>query len=141
MRFNSRYIVAWGLSNTLDAQASLNVIKQAIQEHGKPEIINSDQGSQFTYLEYVDYLKTSNISISMDDKGRVLDNIYIERFWRTLKYNHVYLRPAEDGVTLYKGIKEFIDKYHRKAHQGIKRQKPIELFGQRKSIKKLAEVV
>lgn len=81
----SRYIVGWGLSNTLDADASLQVLKAAVAEHGKPEIVNSDQGSQFTCQEYVDYLKAEKISISMDGKGRALDNIFIERFWRTIK--------------------------------------------------------
>lgn len=125
----SRYLVGWGISNTLDAQASLEVLKTAIREYGKPEIINSDQGSQFTCLEYVSYLKDQSISISMDGKGRALDNIYIERFWRTLKYNYVYLNPANDGVQLYVGIKEFIYKYNRKAHQGIDRIKPIIKYG------------
>lgn len=76
----SRAIMGWGLSNTLDAQASLEVVKQAIETHGKPEILNSDQGSQFTCLEYVELLKKEEIRISMDGKGRALDNIYIERF-------------------------------------------------------------
>ena len=123
----SRVIVAWGLSNTLDAQASLEVVKQAIKKHGKPEILNSDQGSQFTCLQYVNFLKQGQIRISMDGKGRALDNIYIERFWRTIKYQHIYLNPAEDGLTLYKGIKNWLDRYHNRNHQGIN-QKPIEKY-------------
>ena len=81
----SRYIVGWSLSNTLGAENSLNVLKQAINEYGKPEIINSDQGSQFTCPLWVDYVEEQQITISMDGRGRALDNIYIERFWRTLK--------------------------------------------------------
>ena len=80
----SRYIVGWGLSNSLDASASLDVVKQAIAMHGKPQILNSDQGSQFTCNGYIEYLQTEKIKISMDGKGRALDNIYIERFWRTI---------------------------------------------------------
>ena len=76
----SRYIVGWGLSNTLEAEASLSVLKQAIKDHGKPEIINSDQGSQFTCEQWVEYLKKNDIKISMDGKGRAIDNIFIERF-------------------------------------------------------------
>jgi len=124
----SRYIVGWGLSNTLDAEASLQVLRQAVAEHGEPEIINSDQGSQFTCKEYVDFLKEEQIRISMDGKGRALDNIFIERFWRTIKYQHIYLNPAQDGITLYQGISCWIDKYNHKPHQGINRNKPANLY-------------
>ncbi|WP_256437276.1 IS3 family transposase [Flavobacterium sp. CS20] len=123
----SRAIMGWGLSNTLGAQASIEVVKQAIKTNGRHEILNSDQGSQFTCLQYVELLKKKNIKISMDGKGRALDNIYIERFWRTIKYQHIYLNPAEDGITLYKGIKKWMDKYHNKKHQGIN-EKPIEKY-------------
>jgi putative transposase len=121
----SRYIVGWGLSNSLEASASIEVVKSAINVHGKPQIINSDQGCQFTCKEYVDYLKSENIKISMDGKGRAIDNIYIERFWRTIKYQHIYLNPASNGHVLYKGIEKWITKYNNKAHQGIGRIKPI----------------
>ena len=124
----SRYILGWGLSNTLDADASLQVLKAAVVDHGKPEIVNSDQGSQFTCKEYVQYLKDESINISMDGKGRALDNIFIERFWRTIKYQHIYLNPADDGITLYQGISRWIDKYNRKPHQGINRSKPFNLY-------------
>lgn len=124
----SRYIVGWGLSNSLNAEASLQVLKAAVAEHGKPEMVNSDQGSQFTCKEYVDYLKDESIRISMDSKGRALDNIFIERFWRSIKYQHIYLNPAEDGITLYQGISRWIDKYNQKPHQGINRNKPANLY-------------
>jgi len=125
----SRYIVGWGLSNTLEAEASLSVLKQAIREHGKPEIINSDQGSQFTCEQWTAYLKDQDIRISMDGKGRALDNIFIERFWRTLKFDYVYLYPATDGLELYQGIKQFIHYYnHELHHQGIDRRVPAELY-------------
>jgi putative transposase len=125
----SRYIVGWGISNTLEAEASLSVLKQAIKDHGKPEIINSDQGSQFTSELWVEYLKEQDIRISMDGKGRAIDNIFIERFWRTLKYDHVYLNPASDGLELYRGIKEYIYYYNNSLHhQGIDRRIPVELY-------------
>jgi len=125
----SRYIVGWGISNTLDAEASLSVLKQAIQDHGKPEIVNSDQGSQFTCEQWVEYLKEEDIRISMDGKGRAVDNIFIERFFRTLKYDHVYLYPANDGLELYQGVKVFIQYYnHTKHHQGIGRKIPATLY-------------
>jgi putative transposase len=125
----SRYIVGWGISNTLEAEASINVLKQAIKEHGKPEIINSDQGSQFTCEDWVEYLNEEDIKISMDGKGRAIDNIFIERFWRTLKYDHVYLHPASDGLELYQGVKGYIHYYnHSLHHQGIGRRIPAELY-------------
>ena len=76
----SRYIVGWGISNTLDAEASLSVLKQAIKENGKPEIINSDQGSQFTCEDWIEHSSKEGIIVSMDGKGRAIDNIFIERF-------------------------------------------------------------
>jgi len=124
----SRLIVGWGLSNTLSKSSVMVVVNQAVKDYGKPEILNSDQGSQFTSKEYVSYLKQESIRISMDGKGRALDNIYIERFWRTIKYQHIYLNPAEDGINLFKGIKKWIIKYNNKAHQGIGRIKPIEKY-------------
>jgi putative transposase len=125
----SRYIVGWGISNTLEAEASLSVLKQAIKDHGKPEIINSDQGSQFTSEDWVEYLKEEDIRISMDGKGRAIDNIFIERFWRSLKYDHVYLYPANDGLELYQGVKEHIRYYNYTLHhQGIDRRIPADLY-------------
>ena len=124
----SRFIVGWGLSNSLDAVSSLQVIRDAVATHGKPEILNSDQGVQFTCKEYISYLKDHEIRISMDGKGRALDNIYIERFWRTIKYQHIFLNPADNGLDLFIGIKKWIDKYHYRDHQGIDRKKPKYIF-------------
>lgn len=125
----SRYIVGWGLSNTLEAEASLSVLKQAVKEYGKPEIINSDQGSQFTCSEWVEHLNTEDIKISMDGKGRAIDNIFIERFWRSLKYDYVYLHPANDGVELYQGLRKYFNYYNYELHhQGIGRRIPAELY-------------
>ncbi len=114
----SRKIVSWGLSNTLDAEASLRVIRNAIEQFGAPEILNSDQGCQFTCGAYVELLKKEKIKISMDGKGRAIDNIYIERFWRSIKYRHIYLNPAKDGLELYRGIDKWIEKYNKRKHQG-----------------------
>jgi len=124
----SRFIVGWGLSNSLDAESSLEVVKEAVSTHGEPEILNSDQGSQFTCKEYITYLKSHTIKISMDGKGRALDNIYIERFWRTIKYQHIFLNPADNGLDLFSGIKKWIDRYHNRDHQGIERRKPKNIF-------------
>ena len=125
----SRYIIGWGISNSLEAEASLSVLKQAIKDHGKPEIVNSDQGSQFTCEMWIKYLQEQEISISMDGKGRAIDNIFIERFWRTLKFDYVYLHPANDGLELYQGIKEYISYYNNQLHhQGIDRRPPAALY-------------
>jgi putative transposase len=125
----SRYIVGWGISNTLDAEASLSVLKQAIKDYGKPEIINSDQGSQFTCEDWVTYLNDVDIQISMDGKGRWIDNIFIERFWKSVKYDHVYLHPASDGLELYQGLKEYFVYYnHELHHLGIGRRIPADLY-------------
>ncbi|MGD1839738.1 MAG: IS3 family transposase [Thermonemataceae bacterium] len=123
----SRMIVGWGLSNTLETTASLAVIKQAIQEYGVPQTLNSDQGAQFTSEAYVSLLKHHQIQISMDGRGRALDNVYIERFWRTLKYQYVYLYPAQDGISLYRGLQQWIQKYNHRKHQTTQ-QKPINMF-------------
>jgi putative transposase len=125
----SRYVVSWNISNTLEAECSLNVLKNAISLFGKPEIVNSDQGSQFTSELWIEYLENNDIKISMDGKGRALDNIFIERLWRSVKYDYVYLNPAVDGNELYQGLKEYFDYYnHRQAHQGIDRRIPLDLF-------------
>jgi len=126
----SRYVVAWDVFNSLDAENCLAVLKNAISQHGKPEIINSDQGSQFTsdlWIEYVE--KEESITISINSRGRATDNIYIERFWRTLKQDYVYIYPANNGIELHKGLKTFIDYYNNvKTHQGIKRKIPVTLY-------------
>lgn len=125
----SRYIVGWGLSNSLAAQNCINVLKQAILINGKPEIVNSDQGSQFTGDLWIELLEKEDIKISMDSKGRALDNIYIERFWRTIKTDYIYLCPSEDGIELYKGIDRFINHYNNnQTHQGIGRKIPVWLY-------------
>ena len=108
----------------------VDVLKKAIARYGAPEIINSDQGRQFTCEEW----KTAcgehpGMRISMDGRGRAKDNIWIERFWRTIKYDYTYIQPEENGAALYQGILRFIDdyNYHRR-HQGIDRQVPSKLY-------------
>ena len=100
----SRYIVAWSISNSMTAEWCASVTKEAIEAYGKPQIINSDQGSQFTSEVHVSLLKNNEIMISMDGKGRAIDNIYIERFWRSIKYENIYLHAYENGLTLYKAV-------------------------------------
>jgi putative transposase len=115
----SRKIVGWGISNSMSKKWCLEVLKDAISRYGKPEIINSDQGSQYTSSAWTHFLEDNAIKISMDGKGRATDNTWIERFWKTLKYNHIYLNPADNGMELLAGVKSYIDYYHRKTHQSL----------------------
>jgi len=125
----SRYIVGWGLSNSLDGEHSLKVLRNAIADFGKPEIVNSDQGSQFTREAWVEYLKAQGIEISMDGRGRCLDNIWIERLWRTIKQEYIYLNPAENGKVLYQGLKKYIDYYNnRRTHSSLNRKTPFDWY-------------
>ena len=120
----SRFITGcWGLSNSLDTASSLNVVKKVVDEYETPTILNSDQGSQFTCKEYIYYLKSKGIQRSMARKGRALENIFIEKFCRTINYQNIYLNPSTSGVDLFNGIKKWIEKYHFRAHQGIQRKK------------------
>jgi len=126
----SRYVVGWDIFNSLDAENCLAVLKNAIARHGKPEIINSDQGSQFTCALWTEYVEIElNITISMDGRGRATDNIYIERLWRTVKQDYVYICPASDGTELYQGLSKFFEYYNNvKTHQGIERRIPASLY-------------
>lgn len=105
------------------------MIQKAIACYGAPEIINSEQGGQFTSTEYITLLKSNHIQISMDGKGRAADNIYIERLWRSLKTEYVYLNPANDGLELYQGLCKWFQYYnHHRHHQALEYKKPVELF-------------
>lgn len=127
----SRFILNWSVSNTMDAAWCTEVLKETLDLHGAPEIFNTDQGSQFTSHEFQKVLADYEIKISMDGRGRALDNIYIERFWRSLKYEHVYLKPAEDGLDLFIGIKQYIGFYNiERRHQSLKLRTPEESYTQ-----------
>jgi len=125
----SRYVVAWDVFNSLDADNSLSVLKMAIENYGKPEIINSDQGSQFTCALWIEYVEGKDIRISMDGRGRATDNIFIERLWRTVKRDYIYILPADNGTELFKGLNTFFNYYNnKKTHQGIERCIPASLY-------------
>lgn len=126
----SRFIVGWSLSNTMTASWCKECLKAAIIQYGKPEIINTDQGSQFTCPEFTEFVSSyEDIQFSMDGKGRAIDNIFIERFWRSLKYEKIYIEPSDDGIELYGKIKEYMEFYNTKRnHQSLGRKKPEEVF-------------
>lgn len=124
----SRYIVGWQVCNSLEKQTQTDLLNQTITRYGRPKIINSDQGSQYTCSHWVDTLKAYPIKISMCGKGRATDNAYIERWFRTIKQKHIYLHPASNGLELYQGIDNFVNKYNQRRHQGIDRRKPVDLY-------------
>jgi putative transposase len=126
---HTRYILNWSVSNTMTSEWCSQVLKEAIEQHGRPEIINSDQGSQFTSDEW--FNACEGIQISMDGKGRALDNIFIERIWKTVKYECIYLRAFEDGVQLYQGLQEYFQFYnHERIHQSLAYKTPASLYQQ-----------
>ena len=128
----SRFVVGWSLSNTMTAEWCKQTLDTAIENYGTPEILNTDQGSQFTALEFSNYVtKDRNIRLSMDGKGRAIDNIFIERLWRSLKYEHVYLFPADDGIQCYQGIKTWFSYYNKeRRHQNLNDEHPIAVYQQ-----------
>jgi putative transposase len=130
MDLYSRYIVGWSLSNTMEAEWVVDTLKEAINQHGKPCIINSDQGSQFTSDEYIDYVKSlETVKISMDGKGRATDNAFIERFFRTIKYDKIYLEHPETGQELNQVCSQFIHYYNeRRDHSSIGDVPPINAY-------------
>lgn len=115
----SRKIVGWGISNSMTKKWIMEVLNDAIKNYGKPEIINSDQGSQYTSGAWIHLLESNEIKISMDGKGRATDNTWIERFWKTLKYDYVYLNPCDTGLELIEGVQAHIEYYHNKKHSSL----------------------
>lgn len=133
----SRRILSWGISNTMEAQWCVQVLEDAVSRYGIPEIVNSDQGSQYTSIEWSRYVEHELGSrVSMDGKGRALDNRWIERFWKTIKYEHIYLHPADDGFELFEGVQNHIGYYNQKYHQTLK-STPEETY--RKSLETLTK--
>ncbi len=125
----SRMVVSWSVSNTMSAEWCKSVMEEAINKHGKPEIVNTDQGSQYTSEIFINFLKENNIKISMDGKGRALDNIYIERLWRSVKYEDLYLKSYNNGIELYHGIKDYFEFYNsERRHQSLDYFTPAEVF-------------
>ena len=133
----SRFILSWELSNTLTFDFCKKTLQTAFANWGKPQIFNTDQGSQFTSNEFINLLLEKEILISMDGKGRALDNIFIERFWRTIKYEHIYLHEYRDGKSLYEGLLSFIQFYnYGRKHQSLSYLTPSQVYLERKSITK-----
>jgi putative transposase len=127
--WHSRYIVGWTLSDTLETAPIIDAIEMAIQTYGKPSIINSDQGSQFTSEEYIELLKSEGIRQSMDGKARWIDNVRIERWFRSLKTEHIYLTEYVSPRELRNGITEYVRDYNfERPHQGLGYQRPHQVY-------------
>ena len=127
--WHSKKILSWKLSNTMDVKLTTDVLKEALMLYPKPEIFNSDQGSQYTAKEHVKILQEHDIKISMDGKGRSIDNICIERFWRTIKYEEIYLNDYKSMSELRYSIKNYIKKYNTKRlHSAIENRTPNEVY-------------
>ena len=127
--WSSRAILAYKLSNSMDATLATDVLKMALAKYPAPKIFNSDQGSQYTSYEHTQILKDNNIQISMNGKGRTIDNIIIERFFRTLKQNNIYISDYQTIKELKEGINEFIYKYNfKRFHSSLNYKKPMNIY-------------
>lgn len=129
MDWATRTVLAWRLSNTMDTRFCLEALDEALAKYGPPEIFNSDQGSQFTSLEFTDRLKRANIKISMDGKGRCIDNVFIERLWRSLKYECVYLHAWQGGAEARAGIGWWMSFYNtERPHSSLDGKTPFSVY-------------
>lgn len=129
----SRRIMGWSLSNSMTKEWCCDLVNDTIEKHGIPEILNSDKGSQYTSNLYIETLKKQQVKISMDGKGRALDNIYIERFWRSIKYEQIYLNPPGNGLELYQSIQKYIQFYNNeRRHTELENKTPNSKFNQYK---------
>lgn len=124
----SRYVLSWRISNSMDGRFCREALLMALRQ-AKPLIFNTDQGTQFTSQKFLDILKSKEIRISMDGRGRALDNVFVERLWRTVKYEYLYLNPSNDGQELYNGLCSYFDFYnHKRVHQGLDYHTPAEIY-------------
>ncbi len=129
MDWHSRKVLSWRLSNTMDSDFCVDALKEALLVYGKPEIFNTDQGSQFTSVAFTSVLQENGIKISMDGKGRWVDNVFIERLWRSLKYECVYLQSFENGKEARTAISEWLQHYNvSRPHSTFNGQTPSEVY-------------
>ena len=130
MDWHSRYVVAWRLSNTLEAGFCVDALKEALGQ-GQPEVFNTDQGSQFTSLEFTHVLQEHGVKISMDGKGRYTDNIFVERLWHTVKYEEVYLKAYANATEARRELSHYFRFYNdQRPHQALGYRTPAEVFHQ-----------
>jgi putative transposase len=129
MDWYSRKVLAWRLSNTMDEAFCVEALEDAIEGYGTPEIFNTDQGSQFTSEAFTGVLKREHIRISMDGRGRWMDNVFIERLWRSVKYEEVYLKAYDNGIQARQSLTEYFGFYNTiRKHQAMDRQTPDQVY-------------
>jgi len=129
MDWYSRKVLSWCLSNTLDTDFCTEALEMALEGFDKPEVFNTDQGAQFTSQAFIDVLKAADVKISMDGRGRVQDNIFVERLWWTLKYQYLYLRTFDNGIELRKGLDQWFRMYNsQRSHQALDNLTPDEVY-------------
>jgi putative transposase len=124
----SRYVIAWRLSNTLDGSFCLDMLEEALST-GRPEVFNTDQGAQFTAAAWTGRLESAGVAVSMDGKGRCLDNVFVERFWRTIKYEDIYIKGYETVKALTDGLGDYFPFYNEeRRHQSLDYRTPAEVY-------------
>jgi len=129
MDWHSRKVLSWRLSNTLNVDFCVDALEAAIAQHGCPDIFNTDQGSQFTSEAFTGVLRREGIQISMDGRGRCMDNVFIERLWRSVKYEEVYLKAYAGGIQAQKSLAEYFTFYNTtRKHQALDRQTPDQVY-------------
>ena len=129
MDWATRHVLSWRLSNTMDAGFCVEALNEALGRYGRPEIFNTDQGSQFTSFDFTGALKDAGVAISMDGRGRCMDNIFIERLWRSLKYEAVYLHELTDGFKAERVIGEWMEFYNtERPHSALNGRTPEEAY-------------
>lgn len=129
MDWHSRKVLAWRLSNTLDTDFCVEALKEALRRYGRPEIFNTDQGAQFTSVAFTDVLKDAGVTISMDGKGCWVDNVFVERLWRSVKYEDVYLRAYDTVAAAREGLSCYFDFYNtERRHQSLNRMTPNQAY-------------
>ena len=126
---HTRFVVNWSLSNTMDAKWCAECLNEAVELHGKPEIINTDQGAQYTSDDFTSAVLNKGIKLSMDGKGRATDNAFIERLWRSVKYESIHLNPPEDAIALFRQLTEYFSYYnHQRRHSSIDDKFPVQEY-------------
>jgi len=134
---HSRYVLNWSISNSMDADWVTKVMKETIEKHGQPEIINTDQGSQYTSDQFTSMVLGDeyNIRLSMDGKGRATDNAFIESLWKTIKYEKIYPNPPKDGLQLYKMVDEYFKYYnHEREHSSLNDEVPFTIYSKQPKV-------
>jgi len=135
----SRYVLSWRISRTLDRRFCIEALNEALEKHGQPEIFNTDQGCQYTSEEFTGILKSKQIKISMDGKGRALDNVFVERLWRTIKQEEVYLKGYRNVLECRKSLSHYFDLYNTlREHQSLDYNYPSEIYFGEIELKKAA---